>query len=263
MKMLNSDYKKVFDACYRFCSECGNCAKNCQNCINFCQKPDKKLQNGFFSINGKVCDTMLLLSQIASINLLSSTSQFERIKYYFDIKSFFDECCLGNLGKNYSKKFDREWAQVVLYTYNSVPNICKMIEDVVDERALARSLSFGLNVYNENTFAQAETILNFIDRKTKLVNFYVRAKRAVDELDAKLFETAKIRFFERKNVVQMSEKLKVSVRTCQRRTEKLLDDFSLIMKRYGLDAQSLYFDIGKTEPWMLEWFRLDLKTVMM
>ena len=86
-------------------------------------------------------------------------------------------------------------------------------------------------------------------------NMHIKASRAFAELSKKSKEILEMRFFERKTALEAAEKLQITLRSSQRRTEKALDEFVPLMKNFGLDAKNILFEIGKFEPWMLEWFR--------
>ena len=204
---------------------------------------------------------MQVFAQISNVANLSSDTQLERIKYYYAVREFLREYCIGFPKERYTKKYDREWAQVALYTYCSLPNICTMIEGVVDERAQAKSQNYGLNKYNENTEQQATTIIGLIDRKERMINMHIKFSRVLDELPEKLAETAKMRYFERENTRETAKKLQISERTCQRRNDQLLEEIVPLMRKYSIDSNDILRDVAQFEPWMMEWFRLDFKTL--
>lgn len=255
-RLLDKDYDNIFDGCTQFCQNCPKCIHKTPILPSksaFGDKNRQNLPNGMY-----LCRTMMLLSEVSKYHNITYKNQFDRVVFYYVVRQFLREHCDGQPVKDYEKHISREWAQVVLYVYSALPNICKMIEDVVDERALARSLDLGLNRFNQNTYTQVNNILEFLDRKNRMTNLHIRASRAIAELPPKLKETAEIRFFERKSTAEAAEKLQISLRTVQRRTEKLLDEFVPLMKKYGLDDRNLLFEVGKFEPWMLEWFRLSI-----
>ena len=255
------DRDRIFDSCDNFCQNCKNCANFNEIFAKKVANLPKEQQSQVVFESGNPCKTLMLLSEVAKLNMLTIGTQFERVIFFYQIREFLSKTCGCSLVLNYNRRYMREWAQVLLYTYNSIPNICKIIEDVVDERAMARSMNFGLNIHNENTFDQMDNIINLLDRKTRLINLHVKVKRAVMQLSGKMLETAKIRYFERKNPTMMAQKLNVSVRTCQRRIEQLLDCFCDLMPKYGIDCDDVLFEVGRFDPWLLEWFRLDMKTV--
>ena len=256
--ITNKDFDKIFDSCAEICQNCTNCAHKCSILPPKSTSLNKIRQTMSSFDKLCPCKTMMLLSRAGKINNMTTQTNFERVKFFYATKLFLKEHCSGDVAKIYEKKIDREWAQVVLFTYMALPNICKIIEDVIDQKALARSLNLGLNVEHENTFKQVNNMLDFLDRKTRMTNLHVRATRAISELPAKLKETAEMRYFERKSALEMAEKLQISLRTAQRRTEKLLDEFVPLLKKYGLDSKHLLFEIGRTEPWMLQWFKFNI-----
>jgi len=259
--LVSKDYDQVFEACRGFCHNCTKCV---HNFAYFAQNPpitDIRLRRMRFAKEDCKCPTMQAFAQISVVNNLSFDTQFERIKYYLAVRQFLEENCEGFPRKRYTKKYDREWAQVALYTFSSLPNICQIIEGLVDERAQAKSQNFGLNMYNENTEQQANTIISLIDRKTRMINMHIKVSRVLADLPDKLLEAAKIHYFERKNIPEMSEKLHISPRTCQRRNDQLLEEVAFLMKKYGIDSDDLLFGVAQFEPWMMEWFRLDFRTL--
>ena len=258
-KILSSDFDQVFCAGKEFCQNCTKCAKKYLNYNKNLSITNKNLHNETKCDNDNKCKTLQLFCEVAAVNNQTYRTQLERVRYYRAVGQFLGENCGGSLSKKYARRYGREWAQVALYTYEALPNICRMIETVVDERAGARSQNYGLNIYNENTLAQANTIISLLDRKTRMINMHIRVKRALADLPEKLLETAKIRYFERKNVPEMAKELNLSNRTCQRRTEQLLDEFVPLLDKYGLNATSILEDVAQFEPWMMEWFRLPLR----
>ena len=254
-KAICKDYDNVFNTCIGICQNCPYCLQKYPISPSKPTKTNKNVQNVTKFYDRCPCKIASILAQTAKTNSALAKTNFERVKFFYVVQLFLEQNCAGKMLEAYTHKMEHEWAQVVLSTYNTIPNICKMIEGLVDELALARSLDLGLNKHNQNTFKQVDNILTYLDRKQRMENMHIKASRAFAELSKKSKEILEMRFFERKTALEAAEKLQITLRSSQRRTEKALDEFVPLMKNFGLDAKNILFEIGKFEPWMLEWFR--------
>ena len=266
-KNRNLDFENVLAECNFLCSKCDNSLQKQTilpmkngNVSNF-QSLDKLSKVKPFGLNTSAlrfndCQAANALFDCAR-NLASiSNSQFERVENFHVAVSCIEENCSGPVASEARRLLEHEWARVLLFTHNALPNLSKILGDIVDDRALARTIGLGLNVFKENTFTQVEQMLNFIERRRSLNALYNLVNDCLDELSAKSKETANLRFFKRKSAAQAATLLNVSLRTVQRRTERLLDEMRAVMPSHGLDINKLLWWLGKSEPWVLEWFRL-------
>lgn len=251
------------------------CKKICENCVNSCKKtPISNEKIGKFKIcknkfnNAEIekkltnrqqfdnCECAKMLFGFARKIGEASVSQFERVKLFHVVVAFLEENCDGVVSKEARRILEHEWMRVLLNTYDALPNLVHLIEGIIDDRAYARTLGLGLNVFKENTYSQVEQILKFLERKRNLIELYDLLKNAMGLLSEKSKQMAKIRFFEHKSAQVSALELGLGSRTVQRRTERLLDEMRALSHRFGFDANILLWKLGDKEPWMLNWFRL-------
>lgn len=253
------DYEYLFEGCRNFCQNCSFCR---QNNIFSPQKSTFCGGDKFEKYTPKVdqkhlCPCVRAVLEAGRANAKFVPTQFERVKFFHIGAAFLRGVCEGAGSEVYHKILREEWARVLLYTYRAMPNLVKVIEGIVDEKAHNKTCGFGLNAQNENTYTQTDRILFYLHRKHNLVAIHARVRAAVRELSAPSRELAKIKFFDQKSTVETAKRLGLAVRTVQRRAQKCCEEFVPLAEKYGLLPDNMLYALGEGgESWALDWFRL-------
>ena len=246
----------------------------CQNCVDSAQKHSiLPMKNGKQKTATKTnyeknqdqltplqrlnkCQTAQALLGYAKEYEAIAETQLERVETYHIAVSYIEQNCDGVVAAEARRQLEHEWMRVLLQTHDALPNLVKIIEDIVDDRALAKTLGLGLNVFKENTYNQVEQMLRFLDRKRNLKELYESVETALGLVSDKSKEMARIRYIEHKSAAEAAAELGLGQRTVQRRTERLLDEMRSLAFVCNIEPEKLLWSLGRDEPWMLKWFRM-------
>lgn len=263
-KQQKLHFEEVFTKCNNLCKNCSNYTlkhtilpmKNGKQVFSENKNKTRNItQNAANAANFK-CGVLSQLFACARKFEKEAATQFDRVEPFHVAVRALEQNCGGKIASSARDALEHEWMRVLLYTHDALPNLIKILEDIIDDRALAKTLGLGLNIFKESTYDQVEQMLKMLERKRNLNELYFAVEDMIACLSDKSKKMIEIRFLERKSAAEAAEMLGLNERTVQRRTERLLDEMTFLAPKYSLTADELLFRLGNKEPWMLNWFRL-------
>lgn len=163
----------------------------------------------------------------------------------------------------YSKKEDYElkmkaYAKALFVIYPTLPNIISIVDGIVEKRA-STSISMS-SIYSgaSHTYKQIEKMIDMTERKCKLLNILTLVKEFLVALNERDYELVDMRFFRRKKISEISERLNIDERTIFRRLNKVLVS---VVKYCNLNLITLEMieSMVKGEGWIKEIYKKALE----
>ncbi len=154
---------------------------------------------------------------------------------------------------------DAKRAQIQAYVktlftiYPSLPNIIKVIDNIVLSRASSivpvRSVYTGVN----STISEIEKVIDMSDRKMKLLSIVGLAREILAVLSVRDYEIVDLKFFKQMKVSSIASRLEIDERSVFRRINKAIDNCVAFCQASKFD-QIFFENQFKGEGWIKEIF---------
>ena len=128
----------------------------------------------------------------------------------------------------YSKKEDyfvkmKAYVKALLSIYPTLPNIINIVDGIIEKRATSSISMSSIYAGTSHTYKQIEKMIDMSERKCKLLNIFSLVKGFLGGMSLKDYEIVDLRFFRRKKISEISERLELDERTIFRRLNKILE----------------------------------------
>lgn len=160
--------------------------------------------------------------------------------------------------KNFLSEMDDEtkfkfWIKTLLASYNTIPEIIKTVDKIVELQA--STVSFSSDVFNgsNSLINQVESLIDLSQRKNSLLNIYIMTKELVKNLSDEDLNFIEKRFVYNWSTEDLSKEFNISARTIYRKIDRIIN---LIHSRAISKNWSLRFIESqiKQETWLKEKF---------
>lgn len=145
----------------------------------------------------------------------------------------------------------RIWVKTLLSIYGSIPNIIKIIDQIISNQA---SNPFGISgCHSANTFDQFERVIDFCERKNKLINIYVLIQKMIEGLSSDDLKLVELKFVNKVTAEAIAGKFDINLRTVYRRIEAVVKKLATESLARGWTTLFISHQLSN-EPWVSEQF---------
>ena len=163
----------------------------------------------------------------------------------------------------YSKNEDyflkmKAYCKALFVIYPTIPNIINIVDGIIEKRASTSISTSSIYSGTSHTYKQIEKMIDMTERKCKLLNIFSLIKEFLSPMSLTDYEIIDLRFFRRKKISEISERLNIDERTLYRRINKVLDS---TVKYCNLNMITLdYIEaMVKGEGWIKEIYKKSLE----
>lgn len=143
------------------------------------------------------------------------------------------------------------WVKTLLSIYGSIPNIIKIIDQIIDNQA---ANPFGMSGFDStNSFGQFERVIDFCERKNKLINIYLLIKKMIQGLDKDELKLVELKFVNKVTVEAVAGKFDINLRTVYRRIDAVVKKLASSALTRGWSTMFIAHQLAD-EPWVAEQF---------
>lgn len=141
------------------------------------------------------------------------------------------------------------WIKTMLSIYGSLPNIIKIIDQIIENQA---TNPFGASHFCAvNTFGQIEKVIDFYERKNKLLNIYVLIGKLFDGLNEEEANLVNMKFVNRITVDAIAQTLNIDRRSVYRKFNSLIRKLASFSLSRGWTTTFISNQL-ENEPWVVE-----------
>lgn len=181
-------------------------------------------------------------------------TEFERVadmhKLFIELKKNKKDTL--QLQKEEEKLFKR-WAKTLFLTYNALPNIIEIVDNLVESRALAQNYSSGLNYCAESTYEQVLKVVNLVERKKSLISVFNLTTDLINALDREDQKLVQLRYIKRMSIPKIASAFGYQERSVFRLYDRMFSHANKAFKKLRLFPERILERV-KGEPWLLQWF---------
>lgn len=151
------------------------------------------------------------------------------------------------------------WVKTLLEIYGSLPNIIKILDQIISSNAIS---PFGASqAYLVNTFSQVEKVIDYCERKDKMLNIYVLIGKLVDALDKKDRELVNLKFLSKASIGTISQTLDTDRRNVYRRCDAIVNKLACFALSVGWSCLFISSQV-EGESWVKEQFESNKKEAL-
>ena len=152
----------------------------------------------------------------------------------------------------------KAYVKALLSVYSTLPNIINIVDGIIEKRATSSISLTSVYSGSAHTYNQIEKMIDMSERKCKLLNIFSLTKEFLSEMNERDYEIVDLRFFRRKKVSDISERLELDERTIFRKINKILDS---VVKYCNLHMITLEMieSMVKGEGWIKEIYKKSLE----
>ena len=144
------------------------------------------------------------------------------------------------------------WVRTLLSSYSNINNVIKIIDQIIKNRATNPYLSAFSTTYD-----QIEKVIDFVDRKNKLLNLSILIKNLIATLNPKERELVKLKFGKNKKVEIIAKEQNFSVRYIFTIINKIIEKLVRSLSSLGWSSSFLVSQLDG-EAWIDERFKDNL-----
>lgn len=151
------------------------------------------------------------------------------------------------------------WVKTLLEIYGSLPNIIKILDQIISSNAIS---PFGVSqACSINTFSQVEKVIDYCERKDKMLNIYVLISKLVDSLDKKDRELVNLKFLSKASIDTISQMLDTDRRNVYRRCDAIVNKLACFALSVGWSCLFISSQVDG-ESWVKEQFESNKKEAL-
>lgn len=157
-------------------------------------------------------------------------------------------------GNIYITEFEVQklWIKTLLSVYPNLKNVLKILDQIIKNRAINPHLSSF-----STTYEQIERIIDFVDRKNKLLNLTILIKKLIEGLDDNDKNLIKMRFIHSYTVEKIAEKFGFTARNVFKRINKTIEKMVQKLNLMRLSSKFIQSQLDG-EDWILDRFKANL-----
>ena len=146
------------------------------------------------------------------------------------------------------------YARVLLDTYRTIPNVIKILDNIIQSRASTIS-PIGPTGFSYNAFDEVEKVISLTERKEKLLNLYIISKKMLDSLSPADKDFAVKKFIQKHNSDDLATILNLNKRNIFRKSNSVITKLCYYLLSQNWTADFLEMQIGDNEPWIKDLFK--------
>ena len=140
------------------------------------------------------------------------------------------------------------WIKTLLSVYASIPNIIKIIDQIVSSHASNPYVTFG-----GNAFCDIEKVIDFCDRKNKLLNIQLMTNKLIDFSNDDEKRIIHFKFKDRATIETIAKFLMIEKRSVYRKIDSIIGKLATFALTQGWSTAFISNQV-KNEPWIEERF---------
>lgn len=177
--------------------------------------------------------------------------------------STFDKSC-RNVSKLSKEKMWEEaqqtnlniYVRTLLEAYRTLPNVIKILDQIIESRASNAMLSSGLF---SSAYDEIDKVIELSERKDKLLNLYVITDNMLRMLPEKQRKFAIMKFVKKRSIESIAEEFGTTKRSVYRFANNIIKTLSLKLLEKKWDSKFIEFQIDENEHWIENIFENKLK----
>lgn len=177
--------------------------------------------------------------------------------------AIFDKSC-RNVSKLSKEKMWEEaqktklniYVKTLLEAYRTLPNVIKILDQIIESRASNAMLSSGLF---SSTYDEIDKVIELSERKDKLLNLYVICDNMLRMLPEKQRKFAIMKFVKKRNIESIAEELGTTKRSVYRSANNIIKLLCIKLLERNWDTKFIEFQICENEHWLETIFEKKLK----
>lgn len=142
------------------------------------------------------------------------------------------------------------WVKTLFSIYRVLDKLSESIDKMVKMKALGCMITGMENIAFNTTLKVSEDITNLTNKKINLINLKIITNNILKNIDKDLARLIILRYIEEKKFTEISEILKISIRTALRWHKIGISQSVFQLKRQGLPMAKLE-NLFKSEKWIL------------
>lgn len=153
------------------------------------------------------------------------------------------------------------WAKALFYVYPSIPNIIKIVDNIVTQRASSVIQTNSIYSCPESSLRQMEKVIDLGERKLRLLNILSLIRELISNLDERSYEIITMKYFNRMKTETISTKLSLEERSVYRRINRAIEKAAKALFAMGFSSDS----ISKTitgEGWIREIYQKSMEQLL-
>lgn len=144
------------------------------------------------------------------------------------------------------------WIKTLLSIYGSIPNIIKIIDQIITNQAVN---PFGASRYCEiNTLGLIEKVIDFYERKNKLLNIYILIEKLQERATDLELKLIKMKYVNKLTIDGIAQNLGMERRSVYRRFESLNKKLASFALSKGWTTFFISSQL-ENEPWVEEQYK--------
>lgn len=196
---------------------------------------------------------------------LSIPNQFDCTinKNYKNEHTTFDKSCRNvsklsaeNMWEEAQKTKLNIYVKTLLEAYRTLPNVIKILDQIIESRASNAMLSSGLF---SSTYDEIEKVIELGERKDKLLNLYVITDNMIKMLSEKQRKFVIMKFIKKRNIDAIAEELNINKRNVYRTANNIIKTLCIKLLERRWDSKFIAFQIGENEQWLETIFQNKLR----
>ena len=141
------------------------------------------------------------------------------------------------------------WVKTLLSIYGSIPNIIKVIDQIITNQA---TNPFGASHFCAiNTYGQFEKVIDFYERKNKLINIYVLIEKLLEGVSEEEKTLIKLKYEKRITIDGIAQKLMLDRRSVYRKLDAMVKKLASFSLSKGWTTTFISHQL-ENEPWVAE-----------
>ena len=146
------------------------------------------------------------------------------------------------------------YARVLIDAFRNIPNIVKILDSIIETRASTIS-PVGPTGFSYNAFDDIEKVIALTDRKEKLINLYLIAKKMIKSLYPTDQDFLVKKFIQRRNIDDLAIELNINKRNIFRKSNSIITKLCYYLISQNWTADFIEMQIGDDEPWLKDLFK--------
>lgn len=148
------------------------------------------------------------------------------------------------------------YVKTLLEAYRTLPNVIKILDQIIESRASNAMLSGGLF---SSTYDEIDKVIELSERKDKLLNLYVICDNMLRMLPEKQRKFAIMKFVKKRSIESIAEELGTTKRSVYRSANNIIKLLCIKLLERNWDTKFIEFQIGENEHWLETIFEKKLK----
>lgn len=131
------------------------------------------------------------------------------------------------------------WAKALFFVYPSIPNIIKIVDNIVEQRASSVIGVSSIYACPESSLKQMEKVIDMGERKLRLLNILNLTQELISRLDEKSFEIVSMKYFSRMKTASICDRLALEERSIFRRINRAIEKAARVLFSMGFSSDSI------------------------